>query len=380
MSEDINTEQDLKTEKKRIPKSLKIILSIGAGLIFLSGIIGLLKNGEWALDKFAEYKYLLLNLPSFWYWFTVFCVVASFGTILYFASINKVATKKITGYSALVFVLGLFLLIGQDYDSKNNYVIVSDKFIKNDFSISSPNIENQKLSELPKLFDANHFKANTVFISTVERPVKRWSETFPKGLNLKKPVLSLQETFDNNSADIIDISLSSYVREITKFIQEIYTKKNQIRILYEYDYAISQKKLTEYFRNKNPQWITNSIIYEEDNNNLLIDKNSIIVFIGSPAGLNSFQNKILNREYSNLIAPSWLRHTINETQTKTKNYCSISSTFNKLLKSDNQTWKSLVSIVEDELVNSNNGAFQDNIRDRIIAFYAKQDEITTINF
>src|SRR5690606_8931475 len=132
--------------------------------------------------------------------------------------------------------------------------------------------------------------------------------------------------------NIVDISLSDFVTEISTEIQKHNT---EIRIFYENGYESASHKLKSELSKTNISTIINEIRFDEKSFKPLLSQETNIVFLGNSSTFKNSIHNIDNQNYNVLIVPNWIRPTINpKIEYPTNRICALSKTFDKLVAND----------------------------------------------
>lgn len=338
-------------------------------------LLGDAASGFQVLFGVGTYLQILFYIPS---WLLIILLLICL--IIYIIYANK-ETKlpKFVNYGLIFAAIFSGILLTTKYyinDPEKKFVIVYDD------ETGKPNVdfgnivpEFQKIDHLFQLHTTGQLN-NAVFISTISRPEIKWKNEFPNNTKISSPIFSIQQVIETNMmSNIIDISLSDFLTEITT---EIKKHNEEIRIFYEEGYKIASVELKSKLLKTNNSTVINLIEFDEKSFRTLLSNEANIIFLGSS---NTFKNSFYNLDnqlYNTLIVPNWIRPTIVAKQDITNRICALSETYDKLLVNDFKTWKNIIDIIKEEDFKTPN--FAENIKTKIRSNFANNNQVFSIHF
>jgi len=217
---------------------------------------------------------------------------------------------------------------------------------------------------------------NSIFISLVEKPVNKWEETFPNGLKLNKPVISVKEVLQKDNSNFIDVSMSSYQEDISDALTAT-QNIDDIRIFYESGFNNAMEDLRIKLRENWDSINIQPLLFDTHNSKLLSEEESILIFLGTSEKCEAFLSQARNTKFKQIILPSWISTIQTTMKPKSKNvpygFCIVSHLQHQLTSNELNTWDKFLTIIKDEDLNSNNDQFRRNVKSKIFAGFTKNN-------
>lgn len=262
---------------------------------------------------------------------------------------------------------------GSNFDK---IIVVYDKITPEYHPNGLENVSSKLISDIDKLISSGDIDSRTVLLSTVNRPVLNWKKNLPNHNKTSIPILSLQEVIDKENTDIIDVSFSSFDKYLDDKIQSLSTEEQDLRIFYEDGYEQAEKQLSSRIEKSQKDIFINPIKFNSKSFTKLLETNSIVVFLGSPIGLESFIANSSSKDYKLLLVPNWLRPNIKplSVNDESNRICVTSSVFDNIVNSDYESWNKITTAVTQQWNSIN------ELKTNILISFVDENYPTSINF
>lgn len=366
-------------EKQALGKGIfqrinKIYLWLIGALVGISSTIGIIKNFDWIIDKYNAISTIINLIPK---GYLIGVVVICLGIIIYFASIKKSAPKNYIIYPTILITLSLILLVNQRDLPSGNFVIVYDSEHTNNKINIRNDVITKQLKELPKLMGIGQVTKNSNYISLVEKPVEKWESTFPNGLKLNKPVISVKEVLQKENSNFIDVSMSSYQEDI---LDDLKSQKDikDIRIYFDSGFEEFVERIRTNLRAGLDSVDIQPLLFDSNNKKILSNEESVLIFLGKSKSCKTFLSQAQDTKFKHLILPSWISTISTQTEPTPEDFLSgylfVSNLQHKLTSNDLDTWDKFLTIIKDEDLNSNNFQFKRNVQSKVFAAFTKSNK------
>ncbi|MDZ4757504.1 MAG: hypothetical protein SGJ10_05115 [Bacteroidota bacterium] len=371
--------------RKKISLSQKIWLSfwtIFAGLGVLWGWLD-----DFHIEYITKANDFLSNMPL---WLSIvlgFIILLALSIVIFYAYQSNKAPTHVK-YMLLVALVSSILLIPQlirEKKDKRFYIVYDDETPQFHPELL-PNTETQNLNEIGKLLSIGQIDENIILISAVDRPEYKWKKALPSGIKLSMPIFSVQEVVDSNKTDIVDISLLSFSNELASLLLEKVDNSVEIRVFYDEGYEIAANRLIDKIKTINSQSKIIKIGFDAKNHKSLLSKDIAFVLLGSYSSVKALISTITEKDYKMLFLPNWTKPNLKqiapitlEKPTETNRYCVTSSTFEKIISKDTQTWLSITKIISEESATESKNLIE-NIKHRIRSNFATDNPIISVTF
>lgn len=397
MSEEKNLPEEKEVSKfRRLLNGLKWL--VGA-FFLLIGYLGSVKwledNDAWVAKKVYAFTDPLTELSTITFYVVVVGAIISAIIGIFFHRSSRINSNIAYGLYGFAF-LSIILLGNQSDDQVTRFIVVYDNDTMSFHPDSIGFIEECKLADLQenlsKLQMVRQIDKNTILLSAVERPSKKWNQSLAFTSKLSLPIMSLQEVLEPAETNVLDISLSNFDHEICSFLGTTDSTYRQVRIIYEYGYEIAEKKMKKHLSTESPKVeVLNSVLFDNYSDNSIFPSNTAVIYLGSAAGLKEYQKMAGSNRPHTLIAPNWCRpmlkpkstSSLNTSSRKIENgtqVCAVSSVFNELVLSDSKTWGKLLRVLEEISDSDLTIQSHEYIQSKIVSTFAKREETTIIHF
>lgn len=206
-----------------------------------------------------------------------------------------------------------------------------------------------ELRDVNKLLQVGEIKNNTLLVSLVERPGQKWDRVLGPNFTPDKKILSLREVLSDESKLFVDISASDFKQEILTVVHNRGTSFENTVIYFLDEYRVAAIELERVIRNEYPRTPVTLVSYRDKSTGLVHQKNSLVIYLGSPQLFPAYVRRVSTTEYEMLVAPNWVVGEIElpSADTTNKGIVAVSTPAWKLAKADYRHWSSLIALIRE---------------------------------
>lgn len=257
---------------------------------------------------------------------------------------------KVVGFAVIVLLILPFVMSTTTSDP-HELIVVYEESHPQIYPAGTGAIPAYPLSEIYKLAQIKEIDASATFISTVDRPSARWGRHFERGFNPEDSIISIQEVLKSDDPRFIDISFSSFERELTSAAIEGVLESAGIVVFFEKEYLSAEDRLRKSLRRESAEIQLTSLIFDGAEQQLEIKPGSIVIFLGSPELFSTFNHLVQSHAYSKFLVPNWIRPHIGNVASvdEARNFVVLSSTLEMLMIGSDRHWNEVVALIKDAI-------------------------------